>query len=115
MNGRVVSCTLIVVAGLTSLSLAGQPPIKLELVEVKKVWDKAPHNAFTDRTRFKDQWYMAFREAASHGVKGNGDVRVIRSPDGARWESAALLDYDPKWDMRDAKLNVMADAASRSN
>jgi len=65
---RHVLCTLSAVAHLTSLSLAGQPPIELEVVEVKKIWDKAPHNAFTDLTRFKDQWYLAFREAASHGV-----------------------------------------------
>ncbi|MBN1908235.1 MAG: exo-alpha-sialidase [Pirellulales bacterium] len=83
--------------------------VELELVGVKKVWDKAPHNAFTDLVRFQGKWYLAFREAKSHGVAGDGDVRVIRSEDGKRWESVALLDVGPKWDTRDAKLNVLKD------
>jgi hypothetical protein len=28
------------------------------LVEVRKIWDKAPHNAFTDLVRFKDEWLL---------------------------------------------------------
>ena len=70
--------------------LAIVPPIQaveLELVGVDKIWDKAPHNAFTDMVRFQNRWYVAFREAKSHGVAGDGDVRVIRSPDGKRWQS----------------------------
>ncbi|MBN1590053.1 MAG: exo-alpha-sialidase [Pirellulales bacterium] len=106
---RHVLGTLAVLIGLMPFASAEQPPIGLELVDVKKIWDKAPHNAFTDLTRFNDQWYLAFREGTSHGVAGNGDVRVIRSPDGTHWKSVALLDYGTGWDMRDAKLNVMAD------
>ena len=94
---------------MTSLSWAVEPPIELELVEVNKVWDYAPHNAFTDLIRFQDQWYLSFREASSHAVSGDGDVRVLRSSDGTTWESVALLDYGPEWDMRDGKLNVTAD------
>ncbi|NLE39654.1 MAG: hypothetical protein GX621_16670, partial [Pirellulaceae bacterium] len=76
---------------------------------MNKVWDFAPHNAFTDLIRFQGQWYLSFREANSHAVSGDGDVRVLRSADGANWESVALLDYGPAWDMRDAKLNITAD------
>jgi len=93
----------------TSVLSAVEPPIGLELVEVNKIWDYAPHNAFTDLVRFQDQWYLSFREADSHAVSGDGDVRVIRSTDGTNWESVALLDYDSGWDMRDAKLHVTAD------
>jgi hypothetical protein len=41
-------------------------PLKVELVEVKKIWDQAPHNAFTDLVRWKDQFYCAFREGRGH-------------------------------------------------
>jgi hypothetical protein len=92
-----------------SLLGAAEPPIALELVSVNKVWDAAPHNAFTDLIRFQDQWYLGFREATSHAVSGDGSVRVIRSADGVNWESAAVLDYGPGWDMRDAKLHITSD------
>ena len=39
-------------------------------------------------------------------VSGDGKVRVIRSEDGVTWDSVALLDYGPEYDMRDAKLTV---------
>jgi hypothetical protein len=92
-----------------SAAATAESPVRLQLVEARKIWDKAPHNAFTDLVRFKGQWYLAFREAKSHGVAGDGDVRVIRSRDGRRWEPVTRLDFDPKWDMRDAKLNVLKD------
>src|ERR1039458_654424 len=55
-----------------------------QLVSVKKIWDAAPHNAFTDLTRFGDKWFCTFREADGH-VRGNGSIRVITSTDGERW------------------------------
>ncbi|HBO43197.1 MAG TPA: hypothetical protein DD670_04540 [Planctomycetaceae bacterium] len=114
MNARRQSVALLLLPLLTLLigigsSRADDAPVKLELIEVTKVWDKAPHNAFTDLIRFRDQWYLGLREAKSHGVAGDGDVRVIRSADGKHWESVALLDWGPEWDMRDAKLNVLPD------
>jgi len=106
--------SLTLAAGFLSLTAgpllwAVEPPIQLELVEVNKIWDASAHNAFTDLVRFQDQWYLGFREATSHAVSGDGTVRVLRSPDGVTWESAAVLDYGPNWDMRDAKLHVTAD------
>ena len=77
------------------------------LVSVKRIWDGAPHNAFTDLTRFHDRWFCTFREADGH-VRGNGSIRVITSPDGEHWESAALLSEEGI-DLRDPKLSTMAD------
>ena len=37
-------------------------PAKPELLESRKIWDAAPHNAFTDLIWFKDAWYCCFRE-----------------------------------------------------
>lgn len=77
------------------------------LVEVRKIWDRAPHNAFTDLLRFQDRWYCVFREGTAH-VSPDGALRVITSPDGRLWESAALVTSSTH-DLRDAKLTVTPD------
>lgn len=76
----------------------------MEFLEVTKIWDKAPHNAFTDLIRFDDFWYCAFRESDSH-MATEGKLRVIRSFDGKKWDSVALMKWDNK-DVRDAKLSI---------
>jgi len=78
-----------------------------EIVSIRKIWDAAAHNAFTDLCRFRDGWWCTFREAEEHGG-GGGKVRVIRSDDGQAWRSAALLE-DSGIDLRDPKLSVMPD------
>jgi hypothetical protein len=78
-----------------------------ELVGVKKIWDKAPHNAFTDLTRFQEQWFCVFREGDGH-VSDKGALRVLKSGDGENWESAALITSDTA-DLRDAKISVSPD------
>ena len=77
------------------------------LVEARKIWDKAPHNAFTDLVRFKDEWFCVFREGKGH-VSPDGALRVIVSKDGEEWRSAALLTSDDS-DLRDAKINLTPD------
>ncbi len=76
----------------------------LELIEVRKIWDGAPHNAFTDLVRWKGKWWCAFREGTGH-VNYHGKLRVIISDDGEKWESAALI-AAVFADLRDAKLAV---------
>jgi hypothetical protein len=34
----------------------------LKLLSVKKIWDAAPHNAFTDLIRHSGQFFCVFRE-----------------------------------------------------
>src|SRR5262249_50261436 len=97
--------TAFAIAALTSAQLFAQP--KLELVESKKIWDAAPHNAFTDLVRYKGNWYCAFREGKSH-VSPDGALRVIVSEDGEKWESAAIIKSDTG-DLRDAKLTIAPD------
>lgn len=74
----------------------------VELISVRKIWDRAPHNAFTDLIRFQDRWFCVFREGQGH-VSPDGALRVITSTDGQLWESAALL-TSPVADLRDAKI-----------
>lgn len=75
-----------------------------EIVSVKKIWDAAPHSAFTDLIRFNDRWFCAFRESQAH-VGGDGKIRVLSSADGETWEPAALLE-EQGVDLRDPKLSV---------
>ena len=78
----------------------------IKIVEVRKIWDAAPHNAFADLERFKGGWYCAFREGRGHAGGGDyGKIRVIASSDGRAWKSVALL-QNQGVDLRDAKLSV---------
>jgi hypothetical protein len=87
-------------------SIAADPP-QAELASVRKIWDQAPHNAFTDLARFKDRWFCAFREGKAH-VSPDGALRVLTSADGEKWESAGLI-KSPDGDLRDAKLAITPD------
>lgn len=107
---NVLACTCLLGAALA----AAEPGAEgLTLVDVQKVWDEAPHNAFTGLVRFRDQWFLTFREGPYHGVPKPGEMpgraRVLRSADGRQWESAALLDWGPDQDVRDPKLCVTPD------
>ena len=100
---------------LLALAILGVPYVtadraapRLQLVgEVKKIWDAGKHNAFTDLIRFKDRWYCTFREADAH-VGGDGQLRILSSSDGEKWEPAALL-TEKGIDLRDPKLSITAD------
>src|SRR5262249_31193113 len=82
-------------------------PSEATLVEVRKIWDRAAHNAFTDLVRFQGRWSCVFREGASH-VSPDGAIRVLTSVDGVEWTSAALI-TSPTADLRDPKLSVTPD------
>src|SRR5438128_2355705 len=94
--------------GLLAVPGAEEQPVKAELVEVRKIWDQAPHNAFTDLIRFRGEWLCVFREGKAH-VSPDGSLRVIASPDGKTWTSAALI-TSPTGDLRDAKITVTPDS-----
>lgn len=78
-----------------------------KLLSVKRIWDHADHNAFTDLVRWHDRWWCTCREGGGH-VSEYGGLRVIVSDDGKQWESAALVEQ-PGLDLRDPKLSVTAD------
>jgi hypothetical protein len=77
------------------------------LVSVHQIWGTAPHSAFTDLTRFRRQWFCAFREAETH-EGSRGKIRVIVSETGGGWRSGALVS-EKGVDLRDPKLSVMPD------
>jgi hypothetical protein len=88
----------------SSLLAFAAPP---ELLESKRIWDAAPHSAFTDLARWNDAWWCTFRESAGH-VGGDGKIRILTSRDGVAWESAALL-TEEGIDLRDPKFSVTPD------
>jgi hypothetical protein len=101
---RQFTATLVLIG--TSYSLAAVP-VTVEVLEVKKIWDQAPHNAFTDLTRWNDQFYCAFREGRGH-VSTDGRIRVLCSKDADAWTSTGLIALDG-YDLRDAHLSVTPD------
>lgn len=81
------------------------------LVSVERIWDRAPHNAFTDLISFRGKLYCAFREGPAHVPTfdgANGTVRIIASADAQNWSSVALLE-EVGVDLRDPKLSVTPD------
>lgn len=95
--------TVLVVSSTDRALRAAQP----EIVSVAKIWDRGPHNAFTDLIRWRDRWYCTFREADAH-VGGDGKIRVLLSTDGKDWRSTALIREDGI-DLRDPKLSITPD------
>lgn len=85
-------------------------PVKEEL-SVKRIWDH-DYSAFPSIVRYKGAWYVSFREGVSHVFDENGiaagKTRILRSTDGKRWKSVALLSKEG-YDLRDPKLSVTAD------
>jgi hypothetical protein len=90
-----------------ALVASPSPAAEPELVSVEKIWDRAPHNAFTDLVRWHGRWYCTFREADGH-VGGCGRIRVLESADGHRWEPVALI-AEEGIDLRDPKLSGTPD------
>lgn len=81
--------------------------------EIVKVYDAAPHSAFTDIIRFNDSFYVTFRTGTGHvpGKKtgeGDGEIPILLSLDGKKWHVIAQL-KKKGFDLRDPKLSVMPD------
>lgn len=105
MRFTVAPLVMVLIVVASGLSAAEKP--ECEVLDVRKIWDRAPHNAFTDLIRFQGDWYCVFREGKGH-VSPDGSLRVIRSRDGQSWESAALISSATA-DLRDAKITVAPD------
>ncbi|MCA9186851.1 MAG: exo-alpha-sialidase [Pirellulaceae bacterium] len=78
-----------------------------EIVDVHRIWEAAPHNAFTDLVHWNGALYCAFREGEGH-AGDLGKLRVIVSSDGEHWKSAAWLSME-QFDLRDAALSITPD------
>jgi hypothetical protein len=92
---------------LLAAAMSGAARADVRTAESTKIWDAAPHNAFTDLVRFNGKWFCVFREGAAH-VSADGKLRVIESADGKQWASAAAISLEGA-DLRDAKACVTPD------
>ena len=97
---------VLLLLSLTFPTHAAEP--KVELVEVRKIWDAAPHSAFTDLIRHDGVWWCVFREGSGHVPGTDGKIRVLRSTDARQWQSAALI-AEKGTDLRDPKISVTPD------
>ena len=79
----------------------------IELIHHEKIWDAAPHNAFTDLLWFGDCWFCTFREARAHDSPA-GTIRVLQSDTGEEWANSAEL-VEAGIDLRDPKLSITPD------
>lgn len=82
-------------------------PTQAKLLEVRKIWDEAPHNAFTDLLRYKNEWFCCFREGKGH-AGDPGRIRILVSQDTKNWQPSALLERENE-DCRDPKLSIAPD------
>lgn len=87
---------------LAGIAVQGQ---QIDGKEIRKIWDSAQHNAFTDLLYFKGNFYCSFREGSGHIPGTDGTVRILRSPDGKKWTSIAEL-KKAGIDLRDPKLSI---------
>lgn len=59
---------------------------KVEVADIRKVFDDGDHNAFTDLITFKGAFYLAFRSCPDgHGVSPNASVIILKSTDAREW------------------------------
>ncbi len=95
----------------TPSGLQAQDATGLELLEVKKIWDYADYNSFTDLVWFRGYFYCSFREGHAHAGGDQGKVRILRSRDGREWLPVAFFSIPVKegtvvFDLRDPKLGI---------
>lgn len=79
-----------------------------KLLDVRCIWDRSEHAAFPDLLRYRDAWYVSFREGEKHIGDGGGRVVVLRSEDGLAFEPVARF-AEPAVDLRDPKLSETPD------
>lgn len=84
--------------------LSALPLLAIDSVRISAT---APHSAFTDLIRHKNEWLCVFREGRGH-VSSDGSIRVLASADGTDWHPIAHL-TDPTRDLRDPKITHTPD------
>lgn len=76
-----------------------------QTLKSRRIWNTAPHSAFTDIKHFNGKFYIAFREGENH-VSDSGSIRLISSVDGRQWTTVKVF-KDKTGDLRDAKMAIL--------
>jgi hypothetical protein len=79
----------------------------MKITYLKKLWDKAKHNAFTDLCPFDGKLYCCFREALNH-VSQDGTIRILQLNTQGDILGSQSLNLSQA-DLRDPKLSVTPD------
>ncbi|MFH1719705.1 MAG: exo-alpha-sialidase, partial [Planctomycetota bacterium] len=105
MNRKLLNCVIFL--PICASNVLADIPVTAEIVEVRKIWDGAAHNAFTDLIFWNDSFYCVFREGRGH-VSSDGSIRVLKSKSADKWEPAALVKLDG-YDLRDPHVSITPD------
>jgi len=82
---------------------------KVDVSNVRKVYDNGHHNAFTDLTLFREVFYLSFRSCLDgHGVSPNASVIILSSKDARKWKQVHTFSV-PNRDTRDPHFLVFKD------
>ncbi|HRR95162.1 MAG TPA: hypothetical protein P5150_00295 [Candidatus Ratteibacteria bacterium] len=76
----------------------------MKLKEIKCIWWDGYHNAFTDIIKYKESYFVCFRHATEHGLKGQGEIYVLKSNNLENWE--LITKFPPLKDSRDPKFFI---------
>ncbi len=90
---------------LPALAWAQAP--KAQLVQCRRIWDRSPHNAYTDLIHHNGRWFCVFREGTLP-TSPDGALCVLTSSEGENWRQAALLGW-PSGGLREPKLSASPD------
>jgi PelA/Pel-15E family pectate lyase len=95
---------ILAVIAMPLVILADSP--KVDLSNVRRVFDNGEHNAFTDLVVFKDAFYLAFRSCPDgHGVSPNASIIILSSRDTKAWKEVHRFSV-PGRDTRDPHFLV---------
>ncbi len=91
------------------MEITSTPP-----VHTRRIWQGAPHCAFTDLVLFEGRWLCCFRESDAHALGRLGVIRILESRDGEAWQSAHVF-ADPGYDLRDPHFSQPGDGRLMMN
>lgn len=95
-------CSPLITAGTPAVSAERNPLPATPSSETRIVSD-GNHNAFSALTRWRGDYWLAFRRGTGH-VARDGDLIVLRSSDTANWTN--VIKFDVSGDDRDAQFLV---------
>ena len=80
--------------------------VRVTIESVRRVYNDGNHNAFTDLCRFRDQYYLTFRNCPDgHGVYPSSRIIVLSSVDADKWQHVHAFSV-PDRDVRDPHFLV---------
>ena len=105
---RTLSVLALCCAPLSTFVSAADYP-KVEVSNIRRVFDNGEHNAFTDLVRFRDRYYLTFRSCPDgHMVHPTASIIILASDDMKAWHQAHRFRVE-KRDTRDPHFLVFKD------